>query len=572
MDWNYAYTPHIWPLVFTALALIPLAVYSIRRRSVPGALPFAFALLLAGLWTFGIGLEVAAVESSTKIFWIKFQSAMLLPVTTAVTCFLLEYARPGRWLTRRNLALLSIPWLLNVGMILTNDIHHLAWQGFTWNGEMVSVNGLGNWIFLGYVYGLAIVNLVVLVGLFIRSPQHRWPAALIMAGQVGARVVYGLEAIRVIHTTLPIEIYAFWIPIPMYFIALFAFRIFDPIPLARQMVIEQLCDGMLVLDAQGRVASLNPAASQILAAPLKQVKGKPIEEILPENLNLNSLQVDGRDISKPIEITMGSGDETHCYELKFSPLDDFRGVPVGRLLMLHDVTEQRRYQAQILEQQRALSMLQEREQLARELHDGLGQVLAAVHLQASAAGMLLERGKTSQMGECLDGLASTTLQAEAELREYLLGVQSVDSVEQSFLATLQEYLRRFNHQFNLPVELSVSSELAGRELPQTVAVQLLRIIQEGLSNTRKHAHARYAQVSLTLSGERLQVIISDDGLGFDPSPVVTQPGAGFGLRSMRERVDALGGTLQIDSGPEKGTRVVVNVPIPSPSAGNRKPT
>jgi signal transduction histidine kinase len=385
-------------------------------------------------------------------------------------------------------------------------------------------------------------------------------------------VVYGLEAVQVIHSSLPIEIYAFWIPIPIYFIALFAFRIFDPIPLARQVVIDQLRDGMLVLDAQGRVASLNPAASQILAAPLKQVQGKPIEEILPEDPKLNSLHVEGWDASKPIEITMGSGAEARCYELKFSPLDDFRGVPVGRLLLLHDVTEQRRSQAQILEQQRALSMLQEREQLARELHDGLGQVLAAAHLQASAARMLLERGEISQMGECLDDLAGTTLQAEAELREYLLGAQFVDAVKQSFLATLQEYLRRFNHQFNLPVELSVPAELEGRELPQTVAIQLLRIIQEGLSNTRKHAHARYAQVSLTLSGESLQVIITDDGLGFDPSSIVTQPGAGFGLRSMRERAEALGGTLQINSGPEKGTRIMVEVPISSPSAVNRKPT
>lgn len=558
---NYAYTAHIWPLVFTALALIPLAVYSVRRRSVPGALPFAIALLLAGLWIIGLGLEVAAVEASAKIFWVKFQSAWLVPVATAVTCFLLEYAWPGRWLTRRNLTLLSIPWLLNIGMILTNDIHHLAWQGFTLDGEVVPVNGLGNWIILVYAYGLAIVNLVVLVGLFIHSPQHRWPAALILAGQVGVRVVYGLEAIQVIHTTLPIEVYAFWIPIPMYFIALFAFRIFDPIPLARQMVIEQLRDGMLVLDAQGRVASLNLAASQILAATLKQVQGKPIEEFLPEDLKLNLLHVDGWDASKSIEITMGSGAEARCYELKFSPLDDFRGVPVGRLLLLHDVTEQRRSQAQILEQQRALSMLQEREQLARELHDGLGQVLAAVHLQASTARILLDQGETSQMGECLDSLAVTTLQAEAELREYLLGAQSVVSAKQSFLATLQEYLGRFTRQFNLPVELNVPPELEGRELPQTVAVQLLRIIQEGLSNTRKYARARCAQVSLTLSGERLQVMISDDGLGFDPLAVVTQPGTGFGLRSMRERAEGLGGVLQIDSTPGKGTRVLIEVPL-----------
>jgi PAS domain S-box-containing protein len=342
----------------------------------------------------------------------------------------------------------------------------------------------------------------------------------------------------------------------MYMIALFGFRILNPLPLARQMVIEQLRDGMLVLDPQGRVASLNPAAEKMLAGTRKQIQGRPVEAILPE---LSLPLVDAAARSRPIEMTIGSGVERRCYELESSLLDDFRGLPVGRLLLLHDVTEQRRYQAQILEQQRALATLAEREYLAREMHDGLGQELAAAHLQASTAKMMLNRGETTQVGECLNLLVDTTLQAQADMREYLLGAQSVASAGHSFCTTLREYIKGFTRQFSLPVELSVKPELEGQDLSQTVAVQLLRIIQEGLSNIRKHAHARSAQVSLMASDTWLQVIICDDGLGFDPSAVVAQPGSGFGLRSMRERVEALGGVLQIDSAPGKGTRLVVEV-------------
>ncbi len=561
MSFPYAYTPYIWPPVFTALVLIALAIYSFRHRSVPGALPFTYAVLLGALWLVGSSLEVAAVADSAKILWVKFQDAVLLPSATAVTCFLLEYAWPGHWLTRRNLTLLSIPCLLNLGLILTNELHHLYWLGFAFDGDVIPLRGLGNWIFLGYAYALTIVNLVVLVWLFIRSAQHRWPVVLMFAGQMGARIVYGLEAAQVIHPNLPVEVFGFWFPIPMYAIALFAFRIFDPIPLARQVVIEQLRDGMLVLDPQGRVASLNPAASKILAVSRKNIQGNPVEEILPSFPELNTLLGDGGDFSKPIEITMGSGAEACCYELQSSPLDDFRGVPVGRLLLLHDVTEQRRSQVQILEQQRALATLNEREHLAHELHDGLGQLLAAAHLQASTAKLLLDRGETTQVGECLNILADTTLQAESDMREYLLGAQSTVDADHPFQTTLREYLERFTRQLNLPVELSVTPELEGQELPQTVAVQLLRIIQEGLSNIRKHAHARCAQVSLTLSGAQLRVIVSDDGLGFDPSAVITQPGAGYGLRSIRERAEVLGGVLQVDSAPGKGTRLVVEVPV-----------
>jgi PAS domain S-box-containing protein len=559
MSLPYAYTPQIWPSVLTALLLIALAVYSGRRRSVPGALPFSIALVFGALWMVGISLEIAAVDASAKIFWIKFQAVWLLPSVTGITCFLLEYAWPGRWLTRRNLALLSIPCLLNLAMILTNNLHQLAWQEFVFDGKVNPLNGPGNWVFLVYAYALTLVNLVVLAWLFIRSPQHRWPVALILTGQVAVRVLYALEAVQVIHSELPIEAITFWFPISMYMIALFGFRIFDPIPLARQTVIAQMRDGILVLDPHGRVVSLNPAAETILGVPVKQAQGKPIGELLPGLTGAGSPLASPAALSKLLEMNISLSGEACCYELELSPLIDFRGLPVGHLLLLHDVTEQRRSQARFLEQQRALATLQEREYLARELHDSLGQELAALHLQASTARRLLDRGDTTSVRECLNILVDTTLQAEADMREYLLGAHSVVSADHLFFTTLREYIKSFTRQFGLPVELSVLPDLEGQDLPQAVGFQLLRIIQEGLSNIRKHAHARCAHVNLTLTGASLQVIISDDGLGFEPAAAVTQPSVGYGLRSMRERAEALGGVLQIDSAPGKGTRLVVEV-------------
>ena len=184
MHLPYAYTSQIWPPIFTALVLIALAFYSWQHRSVPGTLPFAFALLLATLWMAGISLEFAAVDASAKIFWAKFQAAWMLPIATGVICFLLEYAWPGHWLTRRNLVLLSIPCLLALGLILTDDFHHLVWQGFELDGEVIPLNGPGNWIILAYAYALGVLNLVVLAWLFIRSPLHPDPI-LFAARQMG---------------------------------------------------------------------------------------------------------------------------------------------------------------------------------------------------------------------------------------------------------------------------------------------------------------------------------------------------------------------------------------------------
>jgi len=96
---------------------------------------------------------------------------------------------------------------------------------------------------------------------------------------------------------------------------------------------------------------------------------------------------------------------------------------------------------------------------------------------------------------------------------------------------------------------------------------LIRIVQEGLANVRKHAHASAAQVVFTFNAGRIQVRIEDDGVGFDVEGCYQAEGQGFGLRSIRDRAEAIGGTLQILSAPGHGTRVVVEVPSQSASPG-----
>ena len=558
----YAYTPQIWPPVFTVLVLIALAVYSFRHRSVPGALPFTIALLLGALWMVGNSLEVMAVDASTKIFWIKFRVAWLVPVTTAVTCFLLEYAWPGRWLTRRNLALLSVPCLLNVVMILTDDLHHLAWQGFALDGEVIPLNGLGNWVFLGYVFVLGLSNLFVLAWLFVRSPQHRWPATLMMTGLTAVRVVYALDAVQVIHSDLPIEVIIFWFQIPMYMIALFGFHILNPIPLARQTVIEQLRDGMLVLDPQGRVASLNPAAERILATTLKRAQGKPIAEILPRLAELHSPLINGTALAEPIEMDVKIGAETRNYELDFSPLNDFRGLSIGRLLLLHDVTEQRRSQAQNLEQQRVLAMLHERERLGRELHDSLGQIFAFVNAQGQTVQRLLSRGDIATANEYTGRMIDVARGADIDIRESILGLR-VSLTENGFFSALVQYLAQYEKNYAIHTQLEKPESMQDGAFEPLIEVQLLRILQEALTNVRKHANAGFVQITFAQENHMARVTIQDDGQGFDLGVTPDSSSSHVGLQVMRERAEEVGGRLQIVSNPGGGTSVEVEVPVNS---------
>jgi PAS domain S-box-containing protein len=555
MTWNYVYTPSIWPSVFTVLLLIALAVYSGRRRSVSGALPFAIGSLFGALWVAGSIMEAAAVDLETKIFWFKVQGVCQLPAVTAVTCSILEYAWPGRWLTHRNLLLLSIPCLLILGLALTNNLHHLLWRGFEYDGKIIPIRGLVNWMLFVYAYGLTIVNLIVFAWLFVRSPQHRWPVVIMSTGMVAGRLLFLLETARILQSEVP----PFALEYLMYAIALFGFRIFDPIPLARQTAIEQLKAGMLVLDPQGNIVSLNLAACVILGSSQKRLLGCSIQDLLPASADLiGDLPAVGEGRG---EISLWSGLETRYYQAETSALNDWRGLKVGRLLMLHDVTEQKRTQSQLLEQQRALATLKERERMARELHDSLGQVLGYASLQVDVAAKLSRDGQGEVAATHLDRLGSVIREAHADVREYILDLRSTPSLQLPFFTVLQQYLEGFTNNYEIKTRLTLGPGIDDETFSADSQLQIFRIVQEALSNARKHGHARRVEVIFTTEDRQACLTIQDDGAGFDPIQAAGE--SHFGLRFMGERAQAVGGCLQVHSTPGSGTRVVLEIPLAS---------
>jgi signal transduction histidine kinase len=558
MNFPYAYTPTIWPSLLTVLLMLAMVLYSSRRHSVPGVLPYTIGVLFAAAWAAGSVMEYAATNLAAKIFWIKFQTACQLPAATAVTCFVLEYAWPGRWLTRRNLALLSIAPLLFLGLIITDHLHHHMWLGFNFDGSVVyPLLGLGSWMAIICSFGYVILSLIVFIWLFLHSPQHRWPVAIMVIGHIGVRTMYVLEKTDLFHSALPLDMIGLAFMVSMYAIALFGFRIFDPIPLARQTAIEQLRDGLLVLDAQGRVASLNPAAKRILSASIKQVRGKLVGELIP---GLSTPLAGPASPSAPIEMTMGAGAEARCYEIESSALDDFRGLPVGRLLLLHDVTEQRRSQAQILEQQRALATLHERDRLACELHDELAQDLALINLQAQIVSGLLEAGQEEQAWAQLQVLSRAAREAHVDVRGEIGMLSHRGYSVDGFLESLRHFTKAFQKNYGIEADLILPKELLAISFPPTAEVQLLRIVQEAFANIRKHAGAKHVRVSLTKEPGYMLLQIEDDGFGFDPDKLPASHTA-YGLGIMSQRAAEVGGRVEVKSAPGIGTEVIIEVPL-----------
>jgi signal transduction histidine kinase len=215
--------------------------------------------------------------------------------------------------------------------------------------------------------------------------------------------------------------------------------------------------------------------------------------------------------------------------------------------------------AKLYEQAQKLAAAEERQRLARDLHDSVTQALYGVTLYAEAANRLLQSGEVDQASEHLNDLRETAQEALREVRLLIFELRPPILEKEGLVAALQTRLEAVEGRSGLRTVLEVEGEAHPDRLPLELETGLYRIAQEALNNTLKHAQAHEVRVCLYyVEPERRIVLeISDDGQGFE---VTNGAGKGrLGLRSMHERAALLGGELTVMSKPGEGTRIRVEV-------------
>jgi signal transduction histidine kinase len=213
------------------------------------------------------------------------------------------------------------------------------------------------------------------------------------------------------------------------------------------------------------------------------------------------------------------------------------------------------------EQVRRLAILEERDRIGREMHDGLAQVLGFVNTKAQTVREYLRAAQPAPAAQHLEELIVAAREAYADAREAIAGLRVEGAVERPLAELLAEQLERFRRQSGAAADLRVAPEWADGLLAPTARVQLLRIVQEALTNARKHAAARTVTVSLGLENGQASLCVADDGRGFHLSRLLSPDFSRFGLRTMRERAQAVGGVFRIESLPGQGTRIHVHLPL-----------
>ncbi|WP_052488067.1 sensor histidine kinase [Gordoniibacillus kamchatkensis] len=210
--------------------------------------------------------------------------------------------------------------------------------------------------------------------------------------------------------------------------------------------------------------------------------------------------------------------------------------------------------AELAEKARYSAVVEERQRLARELHDAVSQQLFAISMTATAVGRTLDRDfeKSKRQIHLIEEMAAV---AQSEMRALLLHLRPVHLEGKRLSEGLAELLQELRAKVPMEITWDMDEDL---RLPRGIEDHLFRIVQEAMSNALRHSKASRLEVKLQQRPDAARLTIRDDGVGFD---LEAKKHTSYGLVSMKERVSEIGGSLHIVTAPEKGTRIDIRVPI-----------
>jgi signal transduction histidine kinase len=336
-------------------------------------------------------------------------------------------------------------------------------------------------------------------------------------------------------------------------------------------LLNAMTDGAALIADDGTILFGNRRLSELVQGPLPLVAAGPILDLVAPGSRsafaelLSSVTGDGG--AGEFALLSGTGVTTPVWiSLSTVPLDGrtaLRG-PVVRMAIITDLSERKRAESTRLELMKRLLSVEdeERRRIARELHDETGQSLTALLVGLRVIEQQAGTPEVQAAAQRLRKIASETVDNVGRLAR---GLHPSVLDDLGFLAAARRYVTDYATGHGLKVDFK-SEGLGTRRLPSLVQTTMYRILQEGLTNVARHAKATRVELELRLDTGALELLIRDDGIGFDPATAEAAR-TGLGLHGMGERVALLGGTIDIRSTPGQGTAVRARVPVSREPAG-----
>jgi PAS domain S-box-containing protein len=344
-------------------------------------------------------------------------------------------------------------------------------------------------------------------------------------------------------------------------------------------VLATLPVGVVLTDLEGDVMVMNAASKRIwgdiiVSGPERRLRSQAAWHDSGKNLepeswaSLRALRDGQTTLNELLDIETFDGHKK-TIQNSAAPIRNAEGAIQGALIVNEDVTERVRAEEALrhaLDRLHHLSRRllevqeEERRHIARELHDEFGQILATITLHLHAARHAAGEAAQASLAECMGLLR----QAGEQVRTLALQLRPAMLETAGLEATLRWLAEQ--HEQHTGIATQVEGHL--NAVPGDLAIACVRIVQEALTNVVRHARARHVSIELSQREEELELVIRDDGVGFDVTRTFEEAAASgrLGLLGMRERVQILAGSLDIDSRPDRGTRIRVTVPLAATAA------
>ncbi|HNT75551.1 MAG TPA: histidine kinase N-terminal 7TM domain-containing protein [Anaerolineae bacterium] len=351
----------IWQFNFYAYALFAVAMMALwvariswRYEKSKSARPMAALMLTLAWWAAMQGLEVAVADVPGKIFWTQMQYLGIVTAPLLWLVLALQFTQlDTHWLTRRNIALLLIHPIVTALTVWTNSRHHLIWvmvKTVPFGGiqSWSAVYGPGFWIHTVYAYGLMLLGMGILLRAALTYPYpYRSQALILFTGSFVPWVANALTILDLVRAPTDLTPFGFFAAGLMAFWGLFRYHLLDLSPIARTTMVDSVQEGMVALDQRGRIVDINPAARRLLGSVTGELLGRSLAELQPQ---LQPWAMSQAAPPASSEIALELDGAHHWFDVRVSPLLDYRRRSLGRIIVLHDINDRVQLETSLEEQ------------------------------------------------------------------------------------------------------------------------------------------------------------------------------------------------------------------------------
>ncbi|MBC8507809.1 MAG: PAS domain-containing protein [Anaerolineales bacterium] len=547
---TWLWNPLSVPLFIGAIASFVISIH-VWQRDIKISKSGALLLIASGFWILGTAFEVVGGDLETKLFLTKLQYVGICFVTPVWLILSIQFSGNEQWLTPLNLSILIFIPVAIFFLAITNEMHGLMWKDawllennpFVWKSKSIGFS-----VLLIYSYLAAGAGIIITALSMIRTRRfYRWQVTVFLIVILIPLITHVVIDNLGYSPDLDIELTPFVLAIvvPAMTLGLIRWIEVSIVPVARNAVVENMKDGLIVLDFKGRIVDTNPAARKIMNATAGEIIGEQLDVLSSEI----GAFINDSSMGQEFDVEILVDGILRTYNCEFSPLLQPQGQMMSRIFVLRDISERVRAEKKNRES------LQEKEALLREIHhrvkNNLQLITSLLNLQIAH---IKDEQIIAEIKESQNRILAISFVHEKLYQSEDLGKVDFGSYVNSLVNHLFDVYRSSD------VNIRADMELDTILLDIDTAIPCGLIINELVTNVFKHAFPGMSsgRVGLKLwaePGDDVHMLVRDDGVGIPPN-FDTQNISSLGFQLIQSLVIQLDGQIEFDD--SDGAAIEIN--------------